>query len=126
MTLRQMPDLKKLKEERRQCQRELERVDAAIQKLDGARRSAVRNGPAGPWAGSASLGDAIERVLAKAHSPVAIEGIVQQLHKNGYRSDRSQLKSRVNLTLIEDQRFRNSGRGRYALDRSRDAVRAGK
>lgn len=116
MTHRQMPDLKKLKEERRNCKRELERVEAAIEKLEGTRRSAAGSRRADSSARSVTLGDAIERVLAKVSSPVAIDEIVQQLHANGFRADGSPLKSRVNLTLVKDRRFRSSGRGRYALE----------
>lgn len=126
MTHRQIPDLQKLKNERRHCQRELERVEAAIQKLEGSRRSSRRS-PAGRGSGNpATLGDAIARVLAKATEPVPIAEIVSQIQASGYRSNSSQFRNLVNLTLVKDQRFRRSGRGRYVLEDAGDEVRSHK
>lgn len=125
MTHRQIPDLKRLKNERRHWQRELDRVEAAIQKIEGSRRLSGKSSSAGRSSNSITLGDAIERVLAKASSPVPIGEIVAQVQASGYRFNNSRVRSLVNLTLIQDQRFRSSGRGRYILEQTRDRVEAG-
>lgn len=122
MTHRHTPDLKKLKNERRLCQRELQRVEEAIQRLEGSRRSSRTHRLGKQTGNSATLADAIERVLAEASSPVPVAQIVERVQAAGYRSNSPQFRNLVNLTLAEDQRFRSSGRGRYALDGVHDEV----
>lgn len=112
-------DLKMLKKKRRECQRHLDRIDAAISKITGTNRSLTGNGFGRRPRNAVSLVGAIEQVLGKASSPVPIAEIAARVQASGYRSNSANFRGLVNMTLVTNERFQSAARGLYVLTPSR-------
>lgn len=116
-------DLKKLQKRRRECQRELDRVDAAIAKIASGRHSSAANGVGRPR-NAVSLASTIEQVLAKAWSPVPVGEIAMRVEASAYHSTSANFRSVVNMNLVTNDRFESAGRGFYVLKGAQHSKRS--
>lgn len=117
-------DLKTLKKKRRECQRDLDRVGAAISRIAGTNRSSAGNGMGRRPRNAVSLAGAIEQVLGKASAPVPVGEIAMQVQATGYRSSSANFRGLVNMTLVTNDRFESAGRGVYVLKRVKHGKRS--
>lgn len=105
-------DLQKLRKERSDLQRELDRVDRQIFRIEGA---GGRRGGNGRVRNEKSLNDTIEDVLRAGGKPMPVGDIMEGVLKTGYRSNSANFRGIVNQTLIKDKRFHATERGLYAI-----------
>lgn len=101
-------ELTKLHNKRRELQRDLDRLDRAIARIEGSgARSRARN--------DMSLIATIAQLLGKAGKPMAVAEIVRGVQATGYRSGSANFRALVNMTLVKEKQFKNVSRGVYAL-----------
>jgi hypothetical protein len=105
-------ELNKLKHRRSELQRDLDRVERQIFKIEGA---AGRRGGNGRVRNEKSLNDTIDEVLRSGGKPMRVGDIVDAVLGTGYRSNSANFRGIVNQTLIKDKRFHAPERGMYAL-----------
>ena len=106
-------ELNKLKQRRSDLQRDLDRVDRQIFKIEGA--GGGRRGGNGRVRNEKSLNDTIDEVLRSGGKPMRVGDIVDAVQRTGYRSNSANFRGIVNQTLIKDKRFHAPERGLYAL-----------
>ena len=112
MVSRRRRELTKLHEERRELQRDLDRLDRAIARIEG---DGGRGHRGGRVRNDMSLVATMAQVLAKAGKPMAVSDIVQSVQQKGYRSGSANFRALVNMTLVKDDRFQGVSRGVYEL-----------
>jgi len=105
-------ELSKLRQKRSELQRDLDRVDRQIFKIEGA---GGRRGGNGRVRNDKSLNDTIDEVLRSGGKPMRVADIMNGVLKTGYRSNSANFRGIVNQTLIKDKRFHAPERGLYAL-----------
>ena len=105
-------ELSKLRQKRAELQRDLDRVDRQIFKIEGA---GGRRGGNGRVRNTRSLNDTIDEVLRSNGKPMRVPDIMDAVLKTGYRSNSANFRGIVNQTLIKDKRFHAPERGVYAL-----------
>ena len=119
-------ELTKLHKQRRDLQRDVDRLDRAIARIEGSRGRGFRAGRA---RNEQSLTATIAQVLGKPGKPLAVADIVRGVQATGYRSVSANFRALVNMTLVKDKRFASVSRGVYGLkgeatsSRSRPAAR---
>lgn len=105
-------ELTKLRRERQELQRDLDRVDRQIFKIEG---SGGRRGGNGRVRNEQSLNETIDQVLRSSSKPMKVGDIMDGVLKTGYRSNSANFRGIINQTLIKDKRFTAPERGMYQL-----------
>jgi hypothetical protein len=105
-------ELTKLRKQRLDLQRDLDRVDRQIFKIEG---SGGRRGGNGRVRNEQSLNDTIDQVLRSSGKPMKVGDIMEGVLKTGYRSNSANFRGIINQTLIKDKRFTAPERGMYQL-----------
>jgi hypothetical protein len=116
-------ELTRLHKQRRDLQRDLDRMDRAISRIEGSAGRGFRGGRA---RNSLSLGATIAQVLGKSSAPMAVGDVVQGVKKTGYRSGSANFRGLVNMTLVKDDRFRSVSRGMYQLEGKTGGTKSGR
>jgi hypothetical protein len=105
-------ELTKLRKQRLDLQRDLDRVDRQIFKIEGG---GGRRGGNGRVRNEQSLNDTIDQVLRSSGKPMKVGDIMEGVLKTGYRSNSANFRGIVNQTLIKDKRFTAPERGMYQV-----------
>src|SRR5262245_28629971 len=105
--------LKEAMRQRDRVQKELDKLDDAIARLNG-RAGASGNGRSHRPRNEMSLVATLEAVLAPG-KPMSVGDIVEAVQKRGYQSNSANFRSLVNMTLVREKQFASAGRGVYQL-----------
>lgn len=104
-------ELTKLRKQRQELQRDLDRVDRQIFRIEGG----GRRGGNGRARNELSLNDTIDQVLRSNGKPMKVGDIMDAVLKTGYRSNSANFRGIINQTLIKDKRFTAAERGMYQI-----------
>ena len=114
-------ELTRLHKRRRDLQRDVDRLDQAIARIEGSRGRGSRGSRP---RNEMSLSATIAEVLGKTRKPTSVADIVQAVQATGYRSGSANFRALVNMTLVKEKQFKNVSRGMYALQPERSKPHA--
>jgi hypothetical protein len=113
---RRRSELSTLTKERDRLQRQLAVIENKIRDQDGRSIGSLGTTRTGRARNPATLVETVAQVLGKSGKPMRIGEILESVVASGYRSNASNFRGVINLTLIKERkRFANISRGTYAL-----------